>query len=127
MASVGLVQRRIPGRGIVHVDVLGIEVYWDPECTSVATEIDWGVLKPSDIAFKTVCLKNSGNAAITLSMVAEKWAPPEAGAHITVTWNVEGSILDVNATVAAIITLSVSAEITGVSDFSFDIVITGGG
>jgi hypothetical protein len=44
-----------------------------------------------------------------------------------VTWNVEGSILDVNATVAAIITLSVSAEITGVSDFSFDIVITGGG
>jgi len=126
-ASVGITQRRIPSRGTVHVEVLGIEVYWDPECTSIVTEIEWGVLEPSDVVARTVYLKNIGNAAVVLSMITENWAPTETGAYITVTWDAEGSTLAVNSTIAAKITLSVSSEISGVSSFSFDIVITGGG
>jgi len=127
VASVGLTQRRIPSRGTVHIEVLGVEVYWDPECTSIVTEIEWGVLDPSDVVPRTVYLKNTGNAAVVLSMITENWAPTETGAYITVTWDAEGSTLAVNSTMDAKFTLSVSSEISGVSSFSFDIVITGGG
>jgi hypothetical protein len=126
-ASIGLTQRRIPSRGTVYVKVLGVEVYWDLECMSMVTEIDWGVLEPSDVATKTLYIKNTGNAFITLSLTTENWTPVEAGTYITVTWDVEGSTLDVDAIMAFSITLSVSTEISGISDFSVDIAITGGG
>ncbi len=126
-ASIGLVQRRIPSRGTVYVKVLGVEAYWDPECTSAVTEIDWGVLEPSDIATKLIYVRNTGNAAVVLSLTTENWAPTNAGTYIAVTWDAEGATLDVGTTLAARITLSVSAEISGISDFSVDIVIAGSG
>ena len=126
VASVGITQRRIPSRGTVHVEVLGVEVYWDPECTSIVTEIEWGILEPLDVVARTVYLRNTGNAAVNLSMVTENWSPVEAETYITLTWDAEGTILDANTIQATIMNLSVSAEISGVSDFSFDIVITGG-
>ena len=126
VASVGLTQRRIPSRGVVHVEVLGIEAYWDVDCTDIVTEIDWGVLEPSDVVVKIVYLKNTGNAAVVLSMIAENWAPVEAETYIVVSWDAEGSTLVASAMMSANITLSVATDISGVSDFSLDIVITGG-
>lgn len=125
--SIGLTQRSIPSKGTVYVKVLGVEVYWDPECTSAVTEIDWGVLKPSDSSTKTLYVKNTGNAAVTLSMATENWSPASAGIFITITWDAEEITLDVGAALAARIILSVSAEISGISDFSVDIVIAGSG
>ena len=127
VASIGLTQRRIPSRGTVYIKVLGVEVYWDPECTSTVTEIDWGTLEPSDVTSKTLYVKNTGNAAVTLSMATENWTPAEAGTYITVTWDIEGSTLNAGATLMASITLRVSAEISGISDFSVEIVISGSG
>ena len=126
-ASIGLTQRRIPSRGTIYIKVLGVEAYWDPECTSAVTEIDWGVLEPSDSVSKAIYVRNTGNAAVVLSMTTDNWSPIEAGAYITVTWDAEGSTLDDNATLAVSISLSVSADITGFSDFQVDIVINGGG
>jgi len=127
VASVGIVQRRIRSEGTVYVKVLGVEVYWDPECTLVVTEIDWGVLEPSDAVSKTIYVKNTGNTAATLSMATENWAPADAGAFIAVTWDAEGFALKAGANMPVNITLSVSAGIKGISDFSLEIVITGGG
>ena len=127
VASVGIVQRRIRSEGTVYVKVLGVEVYWDPECTSVVTEIDWGVLEPSDAVSKTIYVKNTGNTAVTLSMTTENWTPAEACNHITMTWDAEGSTLKTGANMPVNITLNVSSSIKGISDFSLDIVITGGG
>ena len=127
VASVGIVQRRIRSEGTVYVKVLGVEVYWDPECTTIVTEIVWGVLKPSDAVSKTIYVKNTGNAAVTLSMATENWAPADAGTFIAVTWDAEGSTLKAGVSIPVNVTLSVSAGIKGISDFSLDIVITGGG
>lgn len=127
VASIGLVQRSISSRGTVYVKILGVEVYWDLACTSIVTEIDWGVLEPSDVANKGLYVKNTGNAAVTLSMATENWSPASAATFITVTWDAEGSTLDINASTAVKITLSVSPEITGISGFSVDIVIAGSG
>ena len=126
-ASIGLVQRRIQSRGTVYVKVLGVEAYWDPECTTIVTEIVWGVLEPSDVASKTLYVKNTGNTAVTLSMATENWTPTEARTYITVTWDAEGSTLKTGANMPVNITLNVSSSIKGISDFSLDIVITGGG
>lgn len=126
-ASIGLVQRRIQSRGTVYVKVLGVEAYWDPECTSVVTEIDWGTLEPADVASKVLYVRNTGNAVVALSMATENWTPAEAGTYISVAWDAEGSTLNIGASMAVSITLSVSAEISGISDFSLEIVITGSG
>ena len=126
-ASIGLTQRRIPSRGTIYIKVLGVEAYWDPECTSTVTEIEWGVLEPSDSVSKVIYIRNTGNAAVVLSMATENWSPTEAGTFITLMWDAESSTLDVNATLAVTLALSVSAEITGISDFQVDIVINGGG
>ena len=127
VASVGIVQRRIRSEGTVYVKVLGVEVYWDPECTLVVTEIDWGVLEPSDIATKTLYVKNTGNTDVTLSMTTENWTPANAETFIAVTWDAEGSTLKTGANMPVNITLNVSSSIKGISDFSLEIVITGGG
>src|SRR3990170_136680 len=45
----------------------------------------------------------------------------------TVTWNREGATLTANQVAAATLTLSVSPSISGVTTFSFDVIITGTG
>jgi len=125
-AAVNIVQRKIPTRGTVYVKVLGLEAYWDLACTTLVREIDWGILRPSDVAAKTLYLKNTGNTAVTLSMATENWNPPEAGGFISVTWDAEGSTLAVNSTKAVKITLTVASGISGISSFSHDMIISGG-
>ena len=126
VASVGLLQRRISSRGTVFVEVVGIDVFWDSECTSMVTEIDWGVLEPSDVVSRTIYIRNTGNTAVILSMATENWAPSEAAGFISVTWDAEGSTLAENAIKVVVITLAVSADTPSISSFSLDIVITGG-
>jgi len=109
------------------VKAINVEIYWDIECTQVVTEIDWGALESGDTATNTVYVKNTGNSAMTLSMYYSGWDPAEAGSYITLSWDREGATIDPDAVVEATLTLSVSASISGITTFSFNIVIEGTG
>jgi len=109
------------------VKAINVEVYWDFECTNVVSEIDWGAIEPGELVTKTVYVYNTGNTAMTLSMTYSGWVPIEAGNYITLSWDREGVTMDPDAVVAAVLTFSVSESISGIENFSFNIVIEGTG
>jgi hypothetical protein len=70
-------------------------------------------------------VRNEGNVPVTLNMAEDSWYPATASSYITLTWNQENDVLPVGQVVAAVLTLTVSSSVSGVTSFNFDITITG--
>jgi len=115
----------VPSVGAVKA--VGVGVYWDSGCTSRVSSIDWGMVEPGSTKIATVFIRNEGNAAITLSMDLKNWSPPTASNYIGLKWNYNGQAINPNGAMQVTLTLSVSSSITGISSFSFDIVMMGSG
>jgi hypothetical protein len=109
------------------VKAINVEVYWDLACTQVVSSIDWGTPEPGDSIDRTVYVKNTGSAPMNVSLSASGWVPVEAGNYLTLSWDREGAVVAADEVVQAVLTLDVSVSITGITDFSFDIVIEGTG
>jgi len=99
-------------------------VYQDSGCTTGLSSISWGTLNPGSTATATIYLRNEGNVPVTLSVSAGNWNPASASSYFTLTWNRAGYVLAVNASVQAVLSLTVSSSISGITSFSFDITIT---
>ncbi len=117
--------RSLPSSGTIMA--INVEVYWDSAGTQNITLIDWGIPAPGDVINQTVYVKNTGNNAMNISMSISSWTPAGASTYLSVTWDQEGAVVAAGGTVEAIISLDVSNGITGISDFSFNIVIEGTG
>jgi hypothetical protein len=117
------VNRTVTSTGAVTA--INVGVYSNSACTNQLTSIDWGTVSPGNSASKIIYLKNTGNAEITLSMDTANWNPSNADGPITLTWNRESATLTPNQVTTATITLSISESITGITNYSVDIVITG--
>jgi len=116
--------QRVPNGG--NVKAVGVGVYWDSACTNNVTSIDWGFLDPGQSANRTVYVKNHGNTPIVLNMTSENWTPSSARNYIIFSWNREGYVLNTTVPVVQVVlTLSVSSNISGITNFNFDIIITG--
>ena len=126
VAGIGVIRRSIPSTGRVFIVSLGVDVFWDPECISQVSEVDWGTLEPDDSKNVSVYVKNTGNKALILSMNTADWAPATAETYIMVAWDAEGAQISEGDVVKVSIVLSVSAGVSGITDFQFSIVITGG-
>jgi hypothetical protein len=72
-----------------------------------------------------VYVRNEGTVSVTLNMTKGNWNPSSASSYITLTWNKEKYVLPAGQVVTAVLTLSVSSSVSGVTSFSFDITITG--
>jgi hypothetical protein len=116
---------RVPSVGTVKA--IGVGVYWDENCTSWVTEIDWGFIEPGGLVNVTIFLKNKGNVPIALSINTENWNPLEASEYITLGWDYAGQTVDPGGVLKATLTLAVTSNITGITSFSFDIIIVGTG
>jgi hypothetical protein len=114
---------RIPNTG--SVKGVGVGVYWDYDCTNSVTSVDWGFLEPGETTNVTIYIKNEGNIPVVLNMTTDNWNPASASDYMLLTWDREGYLLDSDYVVEAMLTLSVSPDISEVTSFSFDIVITG--
>lgn len=104
---------------------VGIGVYSDSGCTTVLTSISWGALSPGGTATHTIYLKNNGTVPVTLTMATGSWNPTLASSYITLAWDKQNTVLAAGSSVPAVLTLTVSSGITGVTNFSFDVNITG--
>lgn len=107
------------------VKAVNIGVYWDSGCTNATSTIGWGMLSPGESKNVTVYLRNEGNVALRSNMTVQNWVPTGSSSYIGLVWNRENQTVAVGSVVAGVLTLSVSPSITGITDFSFDIVITG--
>lgn len=107
------------------VKAIGVGVYWDSSCTNPVSSINWGELQPSIMKNVTIYLKNEGNVKMKLSMTASNWSPAQASSYMTLSWNCENYVLNPGAVVSAVLTLSVSPNISGITSFRFDVIISG--
>lgn len=107
------------------VEAKGVGVYWDSNCSDSVSSIDWGTLSPGSLKSIVVYVRNEEEEQLYLILSPESWNPPEASNYMTLGWNYTGQRTNPNQTVRLTLTLSVSRNIEGISNFSFDIVITG--
>jgi len=101
------------------VKSINVEVYFDSLCTQVANSLDWGTPGPGDIFNKTVYIKNSGTVPVNLSLMTSSWTP--------LVWDSEGATVGAGQVLPVVLTLTVFDTITGITEFSFNIIIEGNG
>ena len=58
-------------------------------------------------------------------MTTSDWAPSTAIQSLYLTWNKEGAILDAGKILQATITLKIDSDTGDLSDFSFNLIISG--
>ena len=109
------------------ITALNVGVYSDSAYTQSLTSISWGQIAAGGSASKTIYIKNTGNAPITLSMSTDSWGPSGANGPITITWDKSGASLNVGQSTSAVLTLAVSSSISGITSFSVNIEIIGSG
>lgn len=91
----------------------------------MCNNIDWGILTPGDSITQTIYLKNSGNKPTTLYMNTKNWLPTNASYYLSLIWDKENSKLDPDQITLASLTLISEPEMESITDFDFDIIITG--
>lgn len=115
--------RTIPNSGTIKA--INVSVYQDSNCTQALSSITWGMLDPGSSSQKTMYVKNEGNTAMTLNMTITTWSPANTTNYITVTWNQEGTVVNPGSNVQANVTLALSQNITGITNFTFTMIISG--
>ena len=106
---------------------VGIGAYWDENLTNRVNGINWGTLEPGDQKSFSIYLHNEGNSAVTLSKSTSNWNPSAAATCLTLSWDYNGQAIEADKNLQVTLTLSVSANITGITNFSFDIIVVGTG
>ena len=109
-----------------------IGIYSDELCTTPLTEIDWGILQPAQTKEYPAWIRNEGDVTVIATMRTESWNPPEAEQYMELRFTdqpVDSVRLEipVNTVMHIVFQLAVFSNITGVTNFSFDTVITAEG
>jgi len=106
---------------------INVAIFSDSACTTPVNALSWGIISPGTSASRTVYVKNTGNSQLTLNMRTDGWVPAGANNSISVTWNKENAQLNADQSTAANLTLTVSPSISGILNFSVNIIISGSG
>ena len=108
-----------------NINSIGVGVYWETECENEIETIDWGYLEPGSNQDVTVYIRNEGNVAMVLNMSTDNWNPAPASVYITLEWDRESNIVNGDSVLEATLNLQVLANVIEISNFGFDITITG--
>lgn len=114
-----------PIHNIGNVRVIGVDIFADAELTTDLTQMAWGTLDPGESRTFNAWIQNTGNAAQKLVMWTESWNPKIAFDHISLTWDYADSWIPVNGSIPVVFTLTLDADISGVTSFSFDVWVKG--
>jgi len=109
------------------VGTVNVGVYSDSACTQTVSSLTWGTINAGTSTVKTVYVKNLGSVTMTLNMTSNSWTPSNCLTYMSLTWDAGNASVAVGNHVQADFNLTVSPSITGVTAFSFTIVITGSG
>jgi hypothetical protein len=112
---------------VAKVKVVGVGIYKDLNFTVSVTQIDWGMIEPGESKNFSAYIVNESNVPMTLMIRTENWTPLNASSFMTLSWDYDGTIIDVDGSVPVTLTLQVAQAVSGIETFSFDIVIVGAG
>lgn len=121
VASPQVTEQTISNAG--SVKAIGVGVYRDENCTSEVSSINWGIIEPGSSENVTVYIRNEGNSVASLSMDTSNWSPSNASNYIVLSWDYGGQNIGIDEVIRVTLTLSISPDISGITSFSFDIII----
>jgi hypothetical protein len=128
VATFAVVEAVSNGNGVSNqgkLKAVDLGLYWDNACTNATDGVDWGSFSPGASSSVTLYVRNQGDSAVKLNLTTRNWNPANVYELIALTWNREGQVLKPQMVVMATLSLSVSANINGITNFSFDTVVTG--
>jgi hypothetical protein len=125
--TLSLVQNSNTVSSVGTIKGVGVGIYSEYACTNKVTSINWGVLDPGSNKTTIVYVRNEGNTAATLSQTTQNWNPTAASSYLTMRWDYAGQTLSVNQILQVKLTLTISSTVTGITNFSFDILMTSSG
>jgi hypothetical protein len=126
--SASQTSRTLSNKGnIGTLQTIGVEVYTDASLSSKVTLVTWGTLFPGTQTNFGMYIRNEGNTPVTLSQSVSNWNPTNAATYLNLTWNYTGQTLAAGQGVQVTLTLTVSENISGITDFSFNINVVGTG
>lgn len=111
---------------VLEGDVL-FNTYWDATATSAVTTVEWGELEPGQTGNVSFYIKNEGTSKLyaTMTWTEDSWDPPDAFQYFDLTWDFEDKFVKPGFGQKVRLQLHVHNDITEITGFSFDIVITG--
>lgn len=127
IALITTIQNYGPSNKFAKADTvigIGVEVYWDQNCTNTTQTLKWGPIAPNTTNTLTIYIRNAGNQAASLQLGTANWTPTNAQNYLTLNWNYTNQTLKPNQVQAVKLTLTVSPTITDVTDFSLQTIIT---
>jgi len=110
---------------IGSIKTINVGVYKESQCLNPLTSIDWGILEPSETKAYSCFVRNEANVPVVLNLTTEEWIPVNASEFIFLSWNYALDMLGVNEVRNVVFSLSVSPDIEGITNFSFDIIVRG--
>jgi hypothetical protein len=111
-----------------QIKTVACAAYADANGTQPITDIDWGILTPNSVLNVTIYLKNTGNAPVNWTMTTQNWNPTNASTYISTTADFKGAInTPPNAIIPCVLTETIATNITGITTYSYDILITASG
>jgi hypothetical protein len=103
---------------------LNCEIYTNSSKSASIKEIYWGDCYPGQTKTYEIYVVNSGNVPMFLSMSTGNWNPQNAQQYISLSWSYDGNIIEPNDGVPITLSLNIDSKVTGIDNFSFDIIIT---
>lgn len=125
IAAVVYFSFRVRTRG--SIKTIGLNVYADANATVGVDYIDWGIISPGGYAEVTLYFQITSNVPTNITMQTENYAPPTVEQYVSVSWDYDGLPLQPSEIQAITLRLDVSQSVTGITDFSFDIIVTAAG
>jgi hypothetical protein len=116
--------------GTINVSAVvanGVGVYWDSNRSNAdrVFSIDWGTLTPGSVKSVVVYIRNEVEEPIFFIISTMNWTPGEASKYITLRWDYTGRRIDSYVVLQIELRLFVSRDIEGISNFYFDVLVTG--
>lgn len=115
---------RITADGVVGSGLLGLGVSHDIFGNQVVEHIDWGLLKPGDIVNVTIFVKNTNLKSVFVDLSTDTWVPEGADTFLSASWDFGEEPLGVGKIRETLLILTVSPDVTDISEFSFDIILS---
>jgi len=106
---------------------VGVGIYWDSLCTNKTTSLVWGTIDPGTNKTVTIFVRNEGNVAAILTKTVQNWTPTNAANYLTLNWNYNNQTIAVNKVIQINLILVVASNISGITSFNFDFIITANG
>lgn len=99
-----------------------IGVYWDENCSVSVDSIDWGILSSGEARKVVVYVRNEGNESFVLTLINANWNPEKAFDYMRFALSCGETRMGIGEVVDVTPSLIAYPYVTGVTNFSFDII-----